>query len=364
MNKTRYLARLVIIGVVAMVSGRSCLAKDGALELESTTNRADYKQVVDQLERSEFTGIFVIANQKEELFFAGFGDKATVSGRPDEKTLIDIGSITKTVTAVAALHLVDQGKISTSDRMSKFFPYAPIDKSDITVHQLLTHSSGLTSQVARDGDGISKAEFLMRAMGSKLLFQPGEKYEYSNVGYSLIAAIIEQVSNVSYEKFVRETLLKDIDESSIGYEADYVSEHSMLTPTGETIAQNSWGGSPKWESIGNGGLVARPTDLIRFLKELNEGEIISLTALELLRTPHVQEGVGTPSHYGYGAVVESHPKYGRVYWHNGGNGTFSSTWAHYLDQQLIIVTASNSQKLNSDKVESMILKEILHRKET
>ena len=263
---------------------------------------------------------------------------------------------------MAVMRLVDQGFLSMSDRLSKFFPDAPKEKLDITVHQLLTHSSGLLSHVAEDGDGISKNEFLKRAMNSKLLFEPGAKYEYSNVGYSLVAAIIEQVSNVSYEEFIREILLKDIGELSIGYEAAYVSKRSMLTPSGETIAQNSWGGSPNWELIGNGGLVARPSDLVHFLKKLNEGKIISFAALELLRIPHVQEGVGAPSHYGYGLVVEDHPKYGRIYWHNGGNGIFSATWTHYLDKNLIIITSSNSPKLNSDKAESIVLKEVIQHK--
>ena len=361
MNTILYLIRFVIAGIATIVAGGSCIAKEGELELGSVTSSVHYKQVLNKLENAEFTGAIVIASQNDDLFFAGFGDKATVNGRPDEKTLVDIGSITKTVTAVAALSLVDQGKLSMSDSLSKFFPSAPKEKLSITVHQLLTHSSGLINHVANDGDGISKAEFLKRTMNSKLLFEPGENYEYSNAGYSLVAAIIEQISNFPYEEFVRKVLLKDINALSVGYQTGYVSDHSMLTPEGETIAQNSWDGSPGWELIGNGGLVARPIDLAHFLKKLNEGKIISLAALELLRTPHVQEGVGAPSYYGYGAVVEDHPKYGRVYWHNGSNGIFSATWVHYLDQQLFIVTASNSPKLNSDKVESIVVKEVLHR---
>ena len=310
------------------------------------------------MEKAKFTGAIVIARQNEDSFFAGFGGKATVTGKPDSMTLVDIGSISKTVTAVAVLRLLDQGKLSMSDRVSQFFSNVPKEKLDITIHQLLTHSSGLQHEVAKDGDGISKSEFLKRAMSSDLLFEPGEKYEYSNVGYSLLAAIIEHVSQTSYEEFVRETLLKDINVPSIGYEAAYTSKDSILTPAGETIKQNSWGGAPKWELIGNGGMIATPTDLITFLTWLNGGKIISPSSLELFRTPHIREG-RSPSYYGYGVVVEDHSKHGRIYWHNGGNGIFSATWAHYLDHDLIIVTASNSPKLNSDKVESLVMKELL-----
>jgi len=358
MNTIAYLARVAAVSLVTIVTTEICLAKDDSLKSEITMNMTNVNRIVDQLEKAEFTGAIAVANQNDDLIFAGFGDKATVNGRPESNTLVDIGSITKTVTAVAALKLVEQGKLSLSDRISKFFPYAPEEKLGITIHQLLTHSSGLPPYVAKDGDGISKDEFLKRTMNSQLIFKPGEKYEYSNVGYSLIAVIIEQVSNISYEKFIRETLLKDISKSSIGYEAAYASEDSMLTPGGETIAQNSWGGSPKWELIGNGGLIATPTDLVTFLKKLDEGKIISSDALNLLRTPYIREGQA-PSHYGYGVVVEDDSKYGRIYWHNGGNGIFSATWTHYSDYDLIIVTTSNSPKLNSDKAESIVLKEVL-----
>jgi len=359
MNTVPYITRLLVITIASIVADGNSLASQAAMKPESATRGTGYRYPSEQLDKAEFSGAIAIINPNGESIFLGFGENATADGKPDQKTLIDIGSISKTITAVAALSLVDQGKLSLNDRLSDFFPYAPKDKLDISLHQLLTHSSGLPHHIAEDGDGISKQEFLKRTMDSSLLFQPGEKYHYSNVGYSLVAAIIEQRSNTSYEEFIRQTVLKNTENLSIGYEGAYVSEYSMLTPNGEAIDQNSWGGSPKWELIGNGGLVSRPLDLALFFRKLNDGEIISFAALEFMKTPHIREGDGAPSYYGYGLVVEDHPRYGRTYWHNGSNGIYSATWAYYADHEFIIVSASNDPKLNSDKAISIILKGVL-----
>ena len=238
MNTIVDLTRVVTLICATILAVESCLAKCAPLELESPKLTTSYKPVVDQLQKDAFTGAIVVAHKGDDLFFAGFGDSATPNGQPDSNTLVDIGSITKTLTAVAALRLVDQGKLSMKDRIEKFFPHAPKRKLNITIHQLLTHSSGLPHSVAQDRTGISKDEFLKRTMDAELLFKPGEKFQYSNVGYSLIAAVIEQVSKTSFEGFVRGSLLKDSKKSSIGYQATYRSDRSILTPEGETISQN------------------------------------------------------------------------------------------------------------------------------
>ena len=314
-----------------------------------------------KLNEMGFKGVIAVAWDGETPSYAGFGDIIATSGLPDAETLVDIASITKTITGAAAMTLVDQGKLSMADRLGDYFPDAPADKIGITVHQLLTHSAGFGHAVGRDHDYLSKEEFLKRAMADPLLFEPGSAYEYSNVGFSLVAAIIETLSEKSYEDFIREDLLGSLDDRGIGYEAAFDAERSILTKGGETIDLASWGGRSHWTLIGNGGLVASARDMIAFLRAYEGGALHSRAAIELSHAPMVREGENAPSHYGYGLVVENHPQFGRTYWHNGGSRDFTANWTHYADHGLIVFTASNGTEVDADSAAMIIAKSLLRK---
>lgn len=338
---------LVLTGLAAAHVSTS-VAFGAPLRPDDPANTAKFEATVQKLEARGFHGVVAIAPTNGKVFYAGVGDAATQSGKPDKDTLVDIGSITKTMTAVAAMTLVDDGKLSVANRLSDFFPDVPEDKALITVHQLLTHSAGFPGAVGDDQEGLSKSAFLERAMNAELLFKPGSNYEYSNVGYSFVAAIIEQISGKGYEDYIREDVIGRRCDRAIGYETVYDPERSLLTQSGDNIASASWGGASHWALIGNGGLLSSAKDMICFRRTLLDGDIISPAAIELTQTPLVREGEGAPSHYGYGMVVEDHPNFGRIYWHNGGNGQFLANWTHYADHGFIVFTASNSPDFDAD----------------
>ena len=347
-----------ILAVFALVASTG--PATGETPPEPTKAHAeDYERILTRLEARGFTGVIAISPNGGETFVAGVGDTASPSGKPDENTLVDSGSITKTVTATAALKLVDEGKLSTSDRLGKYFPAAPAEKAAITVHQLLTHSSGFPGAVGDDLEGLSKEDFIARAMAADLLFSPGSAYEYSNVGYSLIAAIIESISGETYEEYIRNEVLPGTGIATLGYESVYVRERSLLTEKSEDIATASWGGASHWALIGNGGLVTTAADMVRFRHAVKNGSLISNAAINLAQTPFIREGDGAPSHYGYGMVVEDNPKFGRIYWHNGGNEHFLANWTDYADHGLVVFTASNSKAFDADLAGLVIAEEML-----
>ena len=124
-------------------------------------------------------------------------------------SVYNLGSITKQFTAAAILTLEMQGKLAVSDLASKYLDGVPADKAAITLHHLLTHSSGLESDFSpTDYDPVGREEYVRRALQSTLLFKPGDGYEYSNAGYSLLAAIVEKVSGQAYEAYLTERVLK------------------------------------------------------------------------------------------------------------------------------------------------------------
>ena len=344
---------------ISVLSMFACASADPQMKPQSVLEKRD--AILENLEERGFGGLVAIADEHGEVLYAAIGVPSRNEGNLAEDLLVDIGSITKTLTATAMLKLIDEGQITNGDRLSQFFSDIPKDKAAITVHQLLTHSAGFPGFVASDDSDLSKKDFLSRAFAAELLFKPGTGYEYSNVGYSLAAAIVEEVSGKTYEQYIREDIFGDAASSSVGYEATFDPRRSLLTPSGQDISTYSWGGESHWALIGNGGLVATAKDMIEFRQDFVAGEIVSNAAISLAQTPLVREGVNAPSHYGYGMVVEDHPWFGRVYWHNGGNEQFSANWTHYVDAGYIVFTASNTPKFNADLAGLVIAEAIFDR---
>jgi CubicO group peptidase (beta-lactamase class C family) len=174
---------------------------------------------LNRLENLGFAGAVLVAEGDRTLLASGFGLADREAGRPwTPQTVSTIGSITKQFTGAAILALSDDGRLRVSDAITKYFPDVPPDKQSITLHQLLTHSSGIVDlEGIGDFDPIGRDEFVRRAMQQALAFPPGEGYEYSNAGYSLLGAIIEEITGASYETFVRERFFLPAGMKDTGY---------------------------------------------------------------------------------------------------------------------------------------------------
>ncbi|MFB5285175.1 serine hydrolase domain-containing protein [Peribacillus sp. Hz7] len=162
-------------------------------------------------------------------------------------TLFPIGSITKSMTAVAILQLEEQGKLSISDLLSDYMPELP-NADKITLHQLLNHSSGLTDFLEVDeikGDytkAYSEKEIINSFKNRTLTSNPGEKYAYISSGYYLLGKIIEQVSDEAYSTYLQNHIFKpagmndtfvmserNVDKIQVkGYENEYEIGHDYI----------------------------------------------------------------------------------------------------------------------------------------
>jgi CubicO group peptidase (beta-lactamase class C family) len=277
-----------------------------------------------------------------------------------DKALVDIGSITKTVTAIMAAKLIEQQKLSTEDTLEDVFgDEVPADKAGITLHQLLTHAAGFEEAVGEDFEPLEKTDFLERAFASPLVAAPGTAYNYSNVGYGLVAAIIEQRSGKRYEDYLREDVVASVGLKDLGYASVYDDARSLRTARGETIAHASWGGhEPGWNLIGNGGLVSTFEDMVRFREAVAAGQVINDELVALVQTPHIPETTAedpdASSFYGYGIVVDDVADIGRVYWHDGGNAVYSAVLADYADKgDIIFIAAVDSMPSAGNASEAM-----------
>ncbi|MCG8414129.1 MAG: beta-lactamase family protein [Pseudomonadales bacterium] len=297
-----------------------------------------YEAAFEAVAASGFDGVAAVSVGGESPRYAGFG-RAQQQGLSASQIQVDIGSITKTVTAAAVLHAVDAGLLSVDQTLEDFFADVPDDKAEITVHQLLTHSAGFRGSIGRDSEKTSRDDYIDEALRRPLRFDSGSSYSYSNVGYSLLAAIIEIVSGVSYQEYLLGNFLPGSDQPRLGYGAVHDEARSLRNRRGRTVARVSWGGDQAWwHLIGNGGLVASTEDMLNFLRRLVDGELLSEASQQLMFTPHVRE-VPDDTYYGYGLVVDTSSRWGDYYWHNGGNGTYHSRWTYLVGLDAVVFAA-------------------------
>lgn len=132
-------------------------------------------------------------------------------------TVYDVMSMTKQFTAVAVLTLQMRHELRTSDPISHHLRGVPADKQAITIHHLLTHTAGLVDTLGGDDERVSRAALVAAALDSDLRTEPGAAYHYSNVGYSLLAAIIQLVSGQGYEEYLAEHLFEPASMTRTGY---------------------------------------------------------------------------------------------------------------------------------------------------
>lgn len=263
--------------------------------------------------------------------------------------IVDIGSITKTVTAIATLHLVEDMGLSTQTSLAELLPNIPADKASITLHQLLTHTSGILESTGDDAEVLSRSAFLDRVRAAPLDAEPGAVHAYSNAGYSLLAAIIEVQSGMDYEDYIIKRVLPQ-GAPLIGYAAAYVEEQSIISDRlwltafqRRSIAEASWGAAePGWNLIGNGGLVTTAEGFLALWAAFIGGDIVSGELVAAALTPHVDEGWGD-TFYGYGLVVEPLKDGRMIYWHNGGNDVFSAEWRYNTASGVTLFSAGRGE---------------------
>jgi len=274
-------------------------------------------------------------------------------------TVFNIGSVTKQFTAAAIMKLVEQGKLKVSDKLPQFFSNVPKDKKDITIHQLLTHTSGISP--ATGGfryDEASKQEFLDLCFTADLLTKPGENHRYANANYILLAAIIEKVSNQAYGTFLEEQFFKPLNMNHTGYKSVSFSTEQLAHGYYFNYTDGEWRDwgttqqqlpdtNNHWFSIGKGDIHATTQDLFRWHKALKNNEVLTAELLKQIETPHIAEDQHAQSHYGYGWAIFTSSNNTKIVTHNGSNGIYFANILRFVEEDMVIIVLSNT-RLNQD----------------
>jgi CubicO group peptidase (beta-lactamase class C family) len=296
-----------------------------------------------------WSGAVLVARDGEIVLNKGYGVANQAQHMPwTSETVGNIGSITKQFTAAAILKLEAMGKLNVTDRMSAYLPAVPADKVGITLHQLLTHTAGLQGDLGgTDDQPIGRDELVKVVLASRLAHSPGEIFEYSNEGYSLLAAIVERVSGESYEQFLHDQLFVPAGMTKTGYllpkYADAELAHGYRADGAEwgTVYERGWrADGPGWYLRGNGGLQSTTGDLYKWHLALGAETVLPAAELKKFTTPYVQTPGG--DRYAYGWGVDETPRHTTVISHNGGNGIYFADFRRYVDEKTVIIALGNT----------------------
>lgn len=285
-----------------------------------------------------------IGNALEYIGTNGFSDKDRHTKNSTD-TCFRIASLTKQFTAVAVMQLVEEGKLSLDDTIDKYFPSYKYGKK-ITVKNLLTMTAGIKDYINKDGDtntyayNESQLEYKVSAENSakknkkavmdwildqKLNFEPDEKYMYSNSAYFLLGDIIEQVSKTSYEKYIKENILKPSGMMNTGFEST-----DKLAVGYQDIYDNAW---TLYPGVGYSAtsLISNVPDLLKWVDALCTNKLISEKSFKEMTTPY-------KGNYGYGFVVS---KDSNMISHTGKIDKYNAALVFTKDENQIYIALSN-----------------------
>lgn len=301
-----------------------------------------------------YSGSVLVAKGGEIVFSKGYGwADRSLKIRNTSSTVYNIGSVTKQFTAAAILKLMEDQKLKVSDNIEKYFPQVPSDKKDITIHQLLTHTSGVSPRTGGFRyDKASKEGFLKDFFQSELMYAPGTKHTYANANYILLSAIIEQVSQQDYETFLRENFWTPLQMNHTGYkEIHFNSEqfaHGYYFHYTNGVWRD-WGitqehlpySNEHWYSIGKGDLYSTAKDLYTWHLAMENNKVLSAETKMLMEKAHVPENETRTSFYGYGWAIFNSRNNTKIVAHNGSNGIYFADFLRFVEDDLVIIALSN-----------------------
>ena len=267
----------------------------------------------------------------------------------NENSKFRIGSVTKQFTAIGILKLQEQGLLNLSDSIQKYLPDFPVKKKTITIEHLLTHTSGIKeiteldvffNQLMKNG---SHPDSLVNYFKDfSLEFDPGEKFSYNNSGYHLLGLIIEKVSGLKYDKYIKTNLL-DVAEMT-NTEADNNSTLIENRVSGYENSPNEIVNASYIDMsvpFSGGNLLSTTEDLNKWYKALFSYKIITKISLDRAHKPF-QLNDDTYSNYGYGWFIDTLQNE-KIITHEGGvNGFLSSVWFVPSSKTLTVILSNCS----------------------
>ncbi len=287
----------------------------------------------------------------------------------DHKTKFNIASVSKQFTAIAVLILQKMGKLSIKDTIQKWFPENNNSIiSNITLEQLLSHSSGIPDlrdrndlKFAQTATDIESYSYIFQI--DKLKFIPGSGYEYQNPTYQLFYTIIERASGLSFCDFMKQEIFDKLKM----YDTQYFDKNIIidncatayrLNPKNDSLEQYQYGNELFYATKADGGLYCTASDFICWKNSLHNGCFNDLYKIAIEPRISVDDMPYENTKYGLGWFIEENPYVGTKICHYGDNGGFQIYEATLTNHRLSYLIFANRNDKNRDMIVDSIDRKI------
>jgi CubicO group peptidase (beta-lactamase class C family) len=316
-----------------------------------------------------FSGAALIAKDGDILLKNGYGWADLSKKIPiTDKSIFDIGSFVKVFTATAIMQLEEKGKLKTTDTITRFFKDLPPDKSTITVHQLLTHTSGLIYDDFYDAAGpdirdtlADRDLYIKRILNFPLGFQPGTRRSYSNTGFALLAAIIEVTTGQKYDQYIYQNLFKPAGMMETGY---FIPPDKNRVVHGYNDGPTDYGfpwttqwekNIPLWDLMGNGGMLSTIDDMYKWALAIQGDKLVSEAAKEKMFTQYIKQG-----EQGYGWDVSASELNGKVIYHPGDAVPqgWNMEFRWFTDRRVVVILLTN-KRIRSGSIRRPVMTDLV-----
>lgn len=310
-----------------------------------------FEQQVNRLLETKYKAngpgaVFLVAKKGKIIYRKAFGEadlELNVAMKPEH--IFEIGSVTKQFTAVSILMLMEQGKLNLDDKITQFIPDYPTRGNNITIHQLLTHTSGIKDytrmKALRDiaRKDLTPTELIDFFKNEPLDFTPGEQFKYDNSGYIILGYIIEKISGMSYADFVEKNIFK-----KAGMAVSLYGSH-------EKIIKNRASGYQDRNGLVNtdyisltlpyaaGSIMSSVDDLLKWQEALKNNVLVKKETIEKAFTNYTLNN-GEKINYGYGWNVKEIGGAASLE-HGGSIFGFKSMGVYLPDEDVYVIGLTN-----------------------
>jgi CubicO group peptidase (beta-lactamase class C family) len=262
------------------------------------------------------------------------------------ETVFEIGSLTKQFTAACVLLLAQDGKLSIDDKIEQHLRHIPESWHDITIRQLLNHTSGIKSYTGLDGfelrRHLTQDQFIAALAGYPLEFEPGHSFKYCNSGYSLLGYIIENVSGKSYWDFLGERILHPLGMATTTNRAPaqiLPNRASGYEQTNQVWINRDYDLTDVFSA---GAIASTIGDLAKWNASLDAGTLLTAgTQREMWRPARLKDG--TETKYGFGWRIEEFEGHRNI-GHGGATSGFSASLQRFPDDHVAVILLTNTDE--------------------
>ena len=309
--------------------------------------------------QKDFNGVVLVAENGKPIYQKAFGYREFENQIPLQTTdIFELASVSKQFTAMIIMMLKEKGRLSYDDSVSK---YLEIPYKGITIRNLLTHTSGLPdyqdimdkywdkTKVAGNPDCL---EYLNKYAPPKR-FEPGEKYEYSNTGYLLLASIAEKASGKDFIGLCRKWIFKKLKMKSTDIRTleqkkvtkNFAIGHIYIEERNKYVRADSFPSSNYTIWLGNrkgpGRISSTAADLLKWDQALYSEKLVKQSTLQEAFTA-MKLNNGSLSDYGFGWSLRTDPALGKIVSHNGDNPGYKTQIIRYIDKKKTMIVLNNN----------------------